>query len=161
MGDGALALRAEESGDEADAPFETVRAGRVVQIRVRRLTDLTDVERLDEAVGAALRDAAPGASICADYRNTLPLSPAIAKAWARVMREANGALARSAVLIDPRNTLFNLQMERIVRCTASEPRTAYFPRRRQSGRLDGGSLGRIRAGRRRSLSLRVLCSAMI
>jgi hypothetical protein len=122
MGDGALALLIEENDDGANASFETMRAGRVVQIRVRRLTDLTDMDRLDQAVGSALRDAGPGASICADYRSTLPLSPAVAKAWARVMRGTNGALAQSALLMDPRTTLFNLQMDRIVRCTANPAR---------------------------------------
>jgi hypothetical protein len=125
MGDGALALRVGQDEGDASASFETVRAGRVVQIRVRRLTDLTDVERLDQAVGSALREAGPGASICADYRSTLPLSPAVAKAWARVMRGTNGALVRSALLTDPHNTLFNLQMERIVRCTANPARRIF------------------------------------
>ncbi len=125
MGEAARAMRVGEDESDAAAAFETARAGRVIQIRVRRLADLTDVERLDDAVGSALRDAGPGASICADYRSTLPLSPAVAKAWAKVMRETNGALAQSAVLIDPRNTLFNLQMERIVRCTANPARRIF------------------------------------
>jgi hypothetical protein len=126
MGDGARALRVGEAEGDAIASFKTMRAGRVVQIRVRRLTDLTDVERLDEAVGTALRDAGPGASICADYRGTPPVSPAIAKAWANVMRGTNGAVTRSALLIDPRNTLFNLQMDRIVRCTANPARRIFL-----------------------------------
>lgn len=126
MGDGALALRVGQHKDDTSAAFETVRAGRLVQIRVRRLPGLTDVERLDQAVGSALRDAGPRASICADYRSTLPLSPTVAKAWVRVMRGTNGALARSALLTDPRNTLFNLQMERIVRCTANPARRIFL-----------------------------------
>src|SRR5271154_4814466 len=126
MGDGAGALRVGEDEDDANASFETLRAGRVVQIRVRRLTDLTDVERLDDAVGTALRNAGPGASICADYRSTPPVSPAVAKAWAKVMRGTNGALTRSALLIDPHNTLFNLQIDRIVRCTANPARRIFL-----------------------------------
>src|SRR5580658_11060747 len=124
MGGAARAMRFGEDGGDA-AAFQTVRAGRVIQIRVRRLADVTGVERLGDAVGSALRDAGPGASICADYRSTLPLSPAVAKAWAKVMRDTNAALARSAVLIDPRNALFNLQMERIVRCTANPARRIF------------------------------------
>lgn len=125
MGEAARAMRVGEDDGEAAGAFQTVRAGRLVQIRVRRLADLADVERLDDAVGSALRAAGPGASICADYRSTLPLSPAVAKAWVNVMRGTNGALARSAVLIDPRNTLFNLQIERIVRCTANPARRIF------------------------------------
>src|SRR5579862_3217090 len=125
MGEAARGMRMGEDEGDAAAAFQAVRAGRVIQIRVRRLADVTDVERLGDAVGAALRDAGPGASICADYRSTLPLSPAVAKTWAKVMRGTNGVLARSAVLIDPRNTLFNLQMERIVRCSANPARRIF------------------------------------
>jgi hypothetical protein len=42
------------------------------------------------------------------------------------MRGTNSALARSALLIDPHNILFNLQIERIVRCSAN-PARRIFP----------------------------------
>jgi hypothetical protein len=125
MGDVARVMRV--VGDESDegASFAIARSGRVIQIRVRRLTGLEDVERLDDAVVSALRDAGPGASICSDYRTTSPLPPQVVKAWSRIMRGTNGALSRSALLIDPRNTLFNLQMDRIVRCAANPDRRIF------------------------------------
>lgn len=125
MGDAArVILVDDETGDPA-GPFATARAGRLVQIRVRRLADVAEVERLDDVVGSALRDAGPGASICADYRRASPLTPAVARAWSKVMRGTNDAVARSALLIDPRNMLFNLQIERIVHCSANPARRIF------------------------------------
>jgi hypothetical protein len=125
MGEGARIAHIREMEDEACPSFEAVRSGRVIQLRVRRLLDLEDVERLGDAVVCAIRDAGPGASICADYRRTSPLPPAVAKAWSSVMRATNSALARSALLIEPGNTLFNLQMERIVRCSVNPARRIF------------------------------------
>jgi hypothetical protein len=126
MGEAARVMRGDDEDGDAAGPFATARAGRLVQIRVRRLADVAQVERLDDVVGSALRDAGPGASICADYRRVLPLTPAVARAWSKAMRGTNGAVARSALLIDPRNLLFNLQIERIVRCSAN-PARRIFP----------------------------------
>ncbi len=127
MGDATVGLRVEDDEESDGQPsFATVRSGRVIQIRDRRLEEVTDVARLEDAVGTALRDAGPGATICADYRGTLPLSPAVAKAWSKAMRQTNGSLARSALLLDPRNTLFNLQIERIVHCSANPSRRTFL-----------------------------------
>jgi hypothetical protein len=126
MGDAARVMLVDDEDRDAAGSFAAARAGRLVQIRVRRIADVAEVERLDDVVGCALRDAGPGASICADYRRALPLAPAVARAWSKVMRGTNGAVARSALLIDPHNMLFNLQIERIVRCSAN-PARRIFP----------------------------------
>lgn len=77
-----------------------------------------------------MRRAGPGAVICADYRNAAPLQYGIADAWSRAMRKANDSIARSAILIDPSNTMFNLQLERVVHC-AGNPRRRLFTRREE------------------------------
>ena len=42
--------------------------------------------------------------------------PEATGSWSHAMREGNEALIRSAVLVDPGNTMFNLQLDRVVRC---------------------------------------------
>lgn len=99
--------------------------GRIVEVRVRRLAEMAEVESLNAGVLAAVHIAGPGAVICADYRRVSPLQHGIADAWSRAMRKANRSIARSAILVDPTNTMFNLQLERIVRC-AGNPRRRFF-----------------------------------
>jgi hypothetical protein len=101
------------------------RVGRVVEVRVRRLGDVADVESLNSRVFAAMRRAGIGAMICADFRGASPLSREVADAWSRAMREANRSIARSALLIDPANVTFNLQIERIVRCAGNPERRVF------------------------------------
>ena len=52
--------------------------------------------------------------------------PEAAGPWSHAMREANKYLIRSAVLVDPGNTMFNLQMERVVRCADYAGRRRIF-----------------------------------
>jgi hypothetical protein len=99
--------------------------GRVVEIRVVRLLDPADVESLHSSVRAAMDRAGAGATICADCRRTLPLSSPVSTAWSRHMRSANRSIARSALLLDPSNTMFNLQLERIVRCAGNPTRRLF------------------------------------
>ncbi len=99
--------------------------GRVVEIRVARLLNPADVESLHSSVRAAIERAGIGATICADCRRTLPLSGPVATAWSRHMRSANRSIARSALLLDPSNTMFNLQLERIVRCAGNPTRRLF------------------------------------
>jgi len=98
------------------------RIGRVVEVRVRNLSTVADVQAIDRQVATALRCAGPGAIICADHRFVSPLSGRVADAWAQGMRAANKHIARSALLIEPLNTTFNLQADRIVRCAGSPTR---------------------------------------
>jgi len=102
-----------------------VRSDRVVEVNVRRLVDLDDIEWLNAEVSAALRRAGSGAVICADYRAASPVPAKIARVWARGMRKANSEILRSGLLVDPANTMFNLQMERIVRCAINPERRLF------------------------------------
>lgn len=89
------------------------------------MIDLEDVESLHAEIRIALRHAAPGPVICADYRFAAPVSRAVARVWSRAMREANPEIVRSGLLLDPANTMFNLQIERVVRC-AMNPERRFF-----------------------------------
>jgi hypothetical protein len=105
--------------------FARARQGRLVEVRVGRLADLAEVDSLNASVFAAVHSAGPGAVICADYRLASPVSPHVAHAWSRAMRVANRAIGRSALLLDPSNTIFNLQVERIVRCAGNPARRLF------------------------------------
>jgi hypothetical protein len=107
------------------AALVRLRVGRVIEVRLGRLADLADVESLNADVSAAVRRAGPGAVICADYRAASPVSGGVASAWSDAMRRTNRAIARSAVLVDPSNAMFNLQMERIVRCAVNPARRLF------------------------------------
>jgi hypothetical protein len=41
------------------------------------------------------------------------------------MRESNRGIVRSGLLIDPANTMFNLQVERVVRCALNPARRLF------------------------------------
>lgn len=101
-------------------------AGRVVEVRVRRLADRSEVEALNAEVYASIRRAGPGAVICADHRSVGPLSRQVADAWARGMRGANGGIVRGGLLLDPANTMYNLQVERVVRCAGNSARRLFM-----------------------------------
>jgi hypothetical protein len=122
---------------EAQA-FARVRTGRLVEVRIARLRSLADIESLDVAVHAAVRTAGPGAVVCADHRLASPLlSRELADAWSRGMRQANRSVGRSAILLNPANTTFNLQIERIVECAGHEGRRVFGDREGLLRWLDG------------------------
>jgi hypothetical protein len=107
------------------AAWAQVRVGRIVEVRPQRLADLSDVEALKADVFGALPRAGPRAVICADYRRAKPLSEQMANAWSRAMRRTNPTIARSVLLLNPSNTIFNLQIERVVRCAGNSTRRLF------------------------------------
>jgi hypothetical protein len=77
-----------DSGDRTDLAatgdppiFVRTPVGRIIEVRVRTLTSRADVEKLNEAVWAAVRRVGSGAVICADYRCAGPLTSEIASLW--------------------------------------------------------------------------------
>jgi len=98
------------------------RVGRVVEVRVRNVSTLADVQAINAQVAMALHRAGPGAIICADHRSGSPFSGPIADVWSRGMRVANERILGAALLLDPLNTMFNLQIERIVKCAGGPTR---------------------------------------
>ncbi len=105
--------------------FARVLVGRVVEVRVRRLADRREVEALNAEVFASIRAAGKGAVICADHRSVGPLSREVADAWSRGMRGANGGIVRGGLLLDPANTMYNLQVERVVHCAGNSARRLF------------------------------------
>jgi hypothetical protein len=118
-------IAGENEHGELEASSARARVGRVVEVRVRRLGALSDVESLNSRFCEAVRQAGAGAMICGDFRGASPLSREVADAWSRAMREANPGIARSALLVDPANVTFNLQIERIVRCAGNPERRVF------------------------------------
>jgi hypothetical protein len=109
----------------AASTFARPAGGRIVQVHVALLAESADVERLNDEVFAAVRVVGPGAVICADFRRAAPVRGEVAGLWSAGMRKANGSIARSAVLLDSSNTLFNLQIERVVRCAGGDRRRLF------------------------------------
>jgi hypothetical protein len=105
--------------------FARVRVGRIVEVRVGRLANLRDVEFLNAAVFAAVHRVGHGAVICSDHRAGTPLVGEVANVWSHAMRKANTAIARAALLLDPSNTMYNLQLERVVHCAGNEERRLF------------------------------------
>jgi hypothetical protein len=101
--------------------------GRLVEIRVGRITHVADVERMHaDVVGAMEGAAATGCVICCDCRGASPLTPDAADAWSRAMREVSPFVERGSVLVDAANTMFNLQVERVVRCAGIPSGQLFF-----------------------------------
>ena len=100
-------------------------AGSIVEVRVRRLANMGDVAALHAQVVEALRRAGPRPVICADHRLASPLSRDVADAWSRVMRQNNASGVRGGLLLDPSNAMYNLQIERVVRCAGNPSRRLF------------------------------------
>jgi hypothetical protein len=113
---------------DIDGPssFARVRVGRVVEVRAHRLWSSADITKLKAQVFAAMRGAAPEAVICADYRNASALSREAADTWSQAMRASNPMLTRSAILVNPTNTILKLQIERILLCAGDRNRRRLF-----------------------------------
>jgi hypothetical protein len=94
--------------------FARVRAGRIVEVHVRRLADRSDVELLRAQVKATLRLAGPEPVICADHRLASLQSWDAADTWSKAMRGSGLGVVRSGLLLDPANAMYNLQIERVV-----------------------------------------------
>ena len=63
--------------------------------------------------------------LLADYRMASPFSQDVGDAWSRAMRRFNTTVERSAVLLDPANETFNLQLARVVRCAGLANRCCF------------------------------------
>ncbi len=113
-------------GRAAREPF-TVRSsvGRLIELRVFDLAVPEDVALMNGAIAAAASAVGTQSIIVADARPAGPFPHEVGDAWSRVMRLHNAHLVRSAILLDPANDTFNLQLARVVRCAGS-PRRRWF-----------------------------------
>jgi hypothetical protein len=99
--------------------------GSIVEVRVRRLANVADVAALHAQVVEAIGRAGPRPVVCADHRQASPLSRDVADAWSRVMRQNNVSGMREGLLLDPANAMYNLQIERVVRCAGNLSRRLF------------------------------------
>jgi hypothetical protein len=115
------------SGVEATplSSYARVRGGRLVEVRVRRLGSVAAVDSLSAGVLAAIRRVDCGAVLWGDCRRASPISAQVAGAWSRDMRHANRCIARSGILLDPANEMFNLQVVRVVQCAGNPSRRLF------------------------------------
>lgn len=104
-----------------------LRGKQLVELRVHRLGDRADLASFDEQIGAAVR-CADVPLLYADYRHASPVLPSVARLWSQAMRRANGRIHRTAMLVDPANVLFNLQLQRMVQCTHNPMRQIFTDR---------------------------------
>ena len=68
-------------------------------------------------------------------KTTLPSD--VADPWSRAMRGVNRNLSRCAILLNPANTTFNLQIQRVVQCAGSDARRVFTDRQELQEWLDG------------------------
>jgi hypothetical protein len=112
-------------GAAPHASYAGVRGEHLIEIRVRRLDDVSAVASLSAGVYEAVRQIDSGAVIWGDYRGASPISAQVASAWSRDMRHANRSIARSGILLDPANEMFNLQVLRVVQCAGNPSRKLF------------------------------------
>jgi hypothetical protein len=86
---------------------------------------VADVECLHAQVAEAIGRAGPLVVICADHRLAAPLPRDVADAWSRAMRQNNSPHLRAGLLLDPANTMYNLQIARIVQCAGHPARRLF------------------------------------
>jgi hypothetical protein len=122
LGDAFREARPASSG----VPRYVRAVGKLVEIRIGRITSVADVESVHADI---LRVMGPSSEsnriVCADCRAAGPLPPDAVDAWSRGMRELNGRSERGALLIDAANAMFALQAERAVRCAGKPERHVF------------------------------------
>lgn len=101
------------------------RVGRILEIRVFDVCSPEDIVSLSAQLIEAAEALADSPRIFADFRDAPPFTQAVADRWSRDMRSFNGKVVRSALLLDPMNETFNLQLERVVRCAGWASRRSF------------------------------------
>jgi hypothetical protein len=135
LGESAIGIWPARSGS-----LVRVRVGRLVEVRLGRLACVADVESLNAAVVGAMRSAGAfgsGVVVCADHRSASPVPSDLADPWSRGMRGVNRSISRSAILLNPANVTFNLQIQRVVQCAGSAERRVFTDRQEVQEWLDG------------------------
>jgi hypothetical protein len=83
------------------------------------------VGQIQMAMAKTLERVGSRAIICADWRNIDVFAPEIAERVIAMLTVTNPRLACSAILLEPRNATFNLQVERVIRDAASPVRKSF------------------------------------
>ncbi|HXX67344.1 MAG TPA: hypothetical protein VEK07_09195 [Polyangiaceae bacterium] len=125
LGLGANGEIAGHSPNRRERGSVRIRGGRVLEVRLGRLVHVGEMQSLATEIRAALRDIGRGAVIATDARFASPVLSEVGRVWSNTLREANAVIVCSAFLLDPSNTMFNLQLERILRCAGHPARQCF------------------------------------
>jgi hypothetical protein len=101
------------------------RVGRLVQTRVTALTDLRDMCNMQAALHSVLSGVVGQAVICTDWTQLRVLSPGIAESVCQMLTTTNNKVLRGAILLDPEQATFNLQVDRVIREAGSLSRRTF------------------------------------
>jgi hypothetical protein len=99
--------------------------GRLIEVRVDALADLTTVAELGRLLDEALRRIGTNAVVVADWRGAEVLSPEIGDAVFAVLQQGNARFDRSAHLLAKDRATLSLQLERLIR-EARNPKRRTF-----------------------------------
>jgi hypothetical protein len=99
--------------------------GRLIELRLFDVSLTDEVTAMNAALMSAAAPLGARAIILADCRQAGPFPHEVGDAWSRAMRRFNGNVVRSAILLEPSNETFNLQIARVVRC-AGLPARRWF-----------------------------------
>ncbi|GAC1353047.1 MAG: hypothetical protein NVSMB1_22220 [Polyangiales bacterium] len=111
-----------------EVPFTVeMKIGRLVEMRFNAsIWTQDDVRAFSEVLVPACGGAGPNFVICVDYRRARLFAPELVDKWAALMKLVHPRMDRAAVLLDPHNALFNLQLQRVVAEAGSTSRRAFF-----------------------------------
>jgi hypothetical protein len=119
----------QRDGADRGPPFAlSSRVGRLIEVRLWRLRDADDLLALGAGIDHEARRLPTRALIFADHRRTSPIPPDVADSWCRCMRGHKESVVRSAILLEPSNDTYNLQVERVVRCALNPLRRVFYER---------------------------------
>jgi hypothetical protein len=106
-----------------DADFTVdIRAGRLVEARVRGLSTRDDADAYGLAVAAAAQRAPAQPVLLADHRAVRVYPQPAADRLVELFRPNNTRYARIAVVVSPLNAILRMQLERLVREARSDHR---------------------------------------
>jgi hypothetical protein len=118
----ALAPRAKSSRDS----FEVRQSvGRLVEVRLWEIAHPGEFDAMSASLMSITAPIAGRVLVFADYRHASPFPQGIADAWSRAMRRFNLNVLRSAILVDPTNETFNLQLARVIQCAGLATRRSF------------------------------------
>ena len=99
-----------------------IRAGRLVEARVRGLSTSEDTDAYGLAVAAAAQRAPGRPVLLADHRRVRVYPQPAADRLVELFRPNNTRYARIAVVVSPLNAILRMQLERLVREARSDHR---------------------------------------
>jgi hypothetical protein len=119
---------------DAGPPFALCSGvGRLIEVRLWHLFCASDLLAMSASMDGAARQLSSPAIIIADHRRGRPFSAGVADEWSRCMRGFKANVLLSAILLEPNNGTYNLQFERVVRCSVNPARRVFYDARELLG----------------------------